>query len=92
MGLFARLTGRLNGDSKPATKSEQPAPTRRFRGVRIMTYDPDCCQAVKAVSKQRFLEKDVPMLPLDDCDAEFCQCSYKRFDDRRTDVRRAAGS
>ncbi|MCP4299598.1 MAG: hypothetical protein GY783_03355 [Gammaproteobacteria bacterium] len=30
------------------------------------------------------------MLPLAGCEAADCRCTYKRFDDRRTDLRRAS--
>ena len=90
MGLLALLTGKSSDESSRSKTNDKPAPPSPFRGVEIITYDPDCCQAAKAISNQRFLEKDLPMLPLDGCDAVFCQCKYKRFDDRRTDMRRAA--
>lgn len=90
MGLLAKLTGKSHNGSKQNNKAAESASVSKYRGVQIMTYDPDCCQAAKAISKQRFLEKDVPMLPLDGCDAAYCQCTYKRFGDRRTDTRRAS--
>ncbi|MBT8103172.1 MAG: hypothetical protein KJO95_09405 [Gammaproteobacteria bacterium] len=50
----------------------------------------ECCQAIQAIADQRFLSEDTPMLPLRSCDAATCNCTYERFDDRRTDSRRAS--
>ena len=45
------------------------------------------CNAVKSVAGNRFLDvdKDVPRLPLSDCDAMKCGCKYVRYEDRRED-------
>ena len=46
------------------------------------------CDAVNRIGKKRFLEDDVPSLPLEACDSEKCQCRYKYFDDRRSEDER----
>ncbi|MEH6581694.1 MAG: hypothetical protein V7754_07140 [Halioglobus sp.] len=44
----------------------------------------DCaCEAVQQLEGQRFLVRDVPKLPLQDCTSATCQCSYTRYKDRR---------
>lgn len=46
--------------------------------------DHECaCEAVRKLEGQRFLVRDVPSIPLPDCDAPECKCSYERFKDRR---------
>ena len=50
----------------------------------------DACGAAKALESQRFLPKDAPMLPLNDCDNPNCQCKYEHHDDRRAGPRRDA--
>ena len=62
----------------------------RFRGVQVKPSDYSRCRAVSEIRGQRFLSDEVPQLPLDECDAEACECRYELFDDRRTDVRRTA--
>jgi len=53
------------------------------------------CTAAKALSEQRFLveARDIPVLPLAECDAAQCNCAYRQHGDRREeDVdRRALG-
>jgi hypothetical protein len=64
--------------------------TARFRAAEI-EFDDCACEAVKAMQGQRLLVRDVPRLPLPDCDKPSCQCSYVRYKDRRiwTEDRRA---
>ena len=84
MGLFERFAG------KEATTAEQDETEDSYRGVEIIIGSAACCEAVKAIANERFLSDDVPMLPLRDCDAADCRCSYQRFSDRRTEARRAS--
>ena len=82
MGLLAKL----NGKSTAGTKTSSD----RHRGVQIVINKNECCQAAVAIADQRFLIEQIPKLPLANCDAAQCGCGYQRFDDRRTDVRRAS--
>ena len=59
-----------------------------YSGVQVKSNPDTCCQAARDIAGQRFLTRNAPMLPLDGCDAPECQCTYKRFDDRRTEYRR----
>jgi len=88
MGFFSRRS------NTKSTAAKKPADNginhkSRFRGVQIDANGDDCCSAVKALKGKRFLSNNVPMLPLDECDAAECRCTYQLFDDRRTDTRRA---
>ncbi|MDH3616722.1 MAG: hypothetical protein OEQ90_09645 [Gammaproteobacteria bacterium] len=62
----------------------------KYRGVEVISNQNECCEAAKAIAGQRFLTDQLPMLPLSDCDVAECACTYKRFEDRRTDPRRAS--
>lgn len=64
----------------------------RFRGVQVNRNRTGCCNAVRKIAGQRFLSHEVPVLPLDGCDAADCQCTYQLFEDRRTQIRRASGA
>lgn len=89
MGFFANLIGKKGAPAKKA------APKRinhksKYRGVQVNPRGEDCCEVARAAVGLRYLSDDVPMLPLDGCDAADCQCTYELFSDRRTDFRRAA--
>jgi hypothetical protein len=89
MGLFAKLTGKSTAGTK--TTASQPQNTKEeYRGVEVVSHGGQCCQAAQAIVGQRFLTDEAPMLPLKGCDAAECKCSYRRFGDRRTDMRRAS--
>ena len=89
MGLFTRLTGKSTAPTNtPAGQQEKSKD--EYRGVEVISQNGQCCQAAQTIAGQRFHSHDVPMLPLKDCDAAECQCTYRRFDDRRTDMRRAS--
>ena len=75
--------------SRRKKSSAKLAKGSEFRAVEIVTQ-PGCCSAATALAGQRFLSNDVPLLPLKDCTAASCECSYQLMDDRRSDVRRAS--
>lgn len=89
MGFLARLTGKQSAPSKKAA-NDSDYKSSKYRGVQVTVNTDACCEAARELTGQRFLSDDVPMLPLDDCDANNCQCTYKLYDDRRTDFRRAS--
>jgi len=85
MGLLAKLMGKETGHQSQSRKSQQ---TCLYRGVQIVTGDECCCRVARILAGQRFLSDEIPKLPLDQCDAAECRCSYKLFNDRRTSERR----
>lgn len=88
MGLIDKLFGkRTPATSSPAPRKDAPT-SSEFRGVEVIIDDSSCCTAVKALQGMRFLSDEVPALPVDQCNAATCQCSYKLFNDRRSDTRR----
>ncbi len=87
MGLLARFLGR----SEVRERSKDiVASGARYRGVQIIVGADGCCRQAEAAARDRFLAHQVPRLPLDGCDRERCRCTYRLFDDRRTDLRRAS--
>ena len=89
MGLFAIFSRKPKNGAQP-TKGQQASKKHSYRGVRVVVHGDACCQAAKSIADERFLLEKAPMLPLTTCDAETCHCTYKRFDDRRADIRRAS--
>lgn len=49
----------------------------------VIRHSPKACAAVKRLSGRRLLSKEVPRLPLPECDADVCTCRYAHFADRR---------
>jgi len=89
MGLFSKLTGK--SAVVATTTSSQPETAKdNYRGVEVISSPGECCEAARAIEGRRFLTDELPMLPLRDCDVAECKCTYKRFEDRRTDSRRAS--
>ena len=89
MGLFAIFSRKPDSGARP-TKSQRRSQKQSYRCVKVIAHGDGCCQAVKSIADERFLLEEAPMLPLPTCDAETCHCTYKRFDDRRADIRRAS--
>ena len=89
MGLFSKLIGKRSSAKKPA-KKQSDASNSRYRAVQVNAHAKDCCDAVQALAGRRFLSDEVPKLPLEDCDAAECRCTYRLYDDRRADVRRSS--
>jgi len=85
MGLLAKLMGKETGPEPRARNTQQ---TSLYRGVQIVARDEGCCRVARILAGQRFLSDEIPKLPLDQCDATECRCSYKLFNDRRTGERR----
>lgn len=61
----------------PAAKATHP-----YRACSIEP-GPDRCAAVQTLDKKRFLQVDVPPLPLAECGRLQCDCRYRRHEDRR---------
>ena len=89
MGLFSKLIGKRSSAKKPAKKQSDSSKSR-YRAVQIHSQARDACAAVQALAGRRFLSDEVPKLPLEDCDAAECRCTYRLYDDRRADVRRSS--
>ena len=87
MGFLAKLAGRANAVKQPTINK---ATASAYRSVQVITDPGSCCRAAESIAGNRFLAHEVPRLPLEGCDRASCNCSYKLFDDRRTEPRRAS--
>jgi uncharacterized low-complexity protein len=69
-----------------ARSSERPKPPvkNRFRATSIVCGE-DSCAAVQAFAGKRYLVEanDIPPLPVPNCDARKCTCTYSHHADRR---------
>ena len=88
MQLFASQAGERT--TPKTTTSNADTEKSKYRGVEVIGNHAGCCGAVQAIAGKRFLSDDVPVLPLNGCDAGDCNCSYRLFDDRRDAIRRGA--
>lgn len=79
MNLLGRLFG-TRGQNVAAGSSSSAA---RYRCVRVNVSDAAPCGAARSIAGRKFLPDEIPSLPLPDCDADRCECSYELFSDRR---------
>ena len=80
MNIFAKLE-----------KKMAPSPRRVINAWKAIAVMPGekCCQWAKLCTGRRFLIPEVPRLPLQGCDSQYCECKYRHFDDRRATSRRS---
>jgi hypothetical protein len=88
MQLLASLS-RIRSAQTTKTDADKQS---KYRAVEVITKADSCCGAVQATAGKRFLSDEVPALPVADCDAGECKCSYRLFDDRRAGNRRGSGA
>lgn len=88
MALFSWFTRGKAADPAPVA-SERPKRERNFGAVEVLPGDHACCDAVRSVAGRRILADEAPLFPLPDCDQPKCDCRYRRYADRRMDIRRA---
>ena len=78
-------------DPAGAPRSSSPAPRAklggRFSAVQIRPRS-GACRAARLLQGHPFLAKDAPALPLRECKAERCSCTFSKLPDRRSDGRR----
>lgn len=77
------------GDAKALNrKNSRRARNGQIGGNPYQAAEIECdakcaCDAVKRVAGRRLLVRDVPAIPLPDCDVTDCKCTYVRYKDRR---------
>lgn len=72
---------------KQVVPAEAPPPSNRFHAVAI--HAPvSACPEVRMLTSKKYLAKEAPRLPLDNCTAPYCQCRYDHYDDRRDEENR----
>jgi len=75
------------------SRAATPAPSKptkaggRFSAVEIRTRG-GACDSARALEGRRFLAKNAPALPLNDCSEAQCSCRFTKLSDRRTEGRR----
>jgi hypothetical protein len=73
------------------SSGQQPSrpvkPAGRFGAVEIRTRA-GACDAARKLEGQRFLARSAPALPLPECSAAQCVCSFGKLSDRRSEGRR----
>lgn len=87
MGLLAKLTGSSRSREQSSAEKKTAA---AYRAVEVVPSAEGCCKAATEIAGRRYLSNEVPRLPLDQCDAANCLCTYQLYDDRRMDARRAS--
>jgi hypothetical protein len=71
-------------DAPPARRAKVGG---RFSAVQIRPRS-GACRAAQLLQGHPFLAKNAPALPLRECNAERCSCTFSKLPDRRNDGRR----
>ncbi len=73
------------GTTKTRTAAKPKPPQQNRYKATSITCGENCCAAVQAIKDKRFLvlDKDIPPIPLPNCDAKKCTCIYAHHEDRR---------
>lgn len=71
------------------TRNAPPKRDKRYYGVSVRPGT-NCCDAIKAIAHERYLQGEAPQLPLPGCDREECRCVMRPENDRRTQIDRRA--
>jgi hypothetical protein len=86
--VIAAIAAFLWYRQKTSASAEATLPSsNRFHAVTIH-FRQDACPAVRMYASTKFLAKEAPRLPLENCTAPNCRCRYEHSDDRRTETRR----
>ncbi|MCH9027138.1 MAG: hypothetical protein IIA05_08505 [Proteobacteria bacterium] len=91
-GVFRIIQSVLSGKTVDKSRQEgkkQGAPAGPYHSVTIKSSRSSCVTA-RALKGIRFLSKEAPALPLEDCDVATCNCRYEHHTDRRGGRRRGA--
>lgn len=89
MGIFSWFKGGSGAVGKAGSASP-PASKPDFRAAEVIPGNDGACAAARELAGKRFLARQVPMIPLRDCDYPNCHCTYRRHRDRRHMTRRAS--
>lgn len=73
--------------TRPAFRAPDVRDFGNYHSVAISNCN-NPCEAVQRLKDNRFLPAEAPVLPLQGCTAQSCQCRYVHYDDRREDDRR----
>ena len=81
--LLMRRSSKPDAAAQPQLERRQSDGTGEFHAVSIR-FDADACLHAKALQGRRFLAREAPPLPLDNCDANQCNCRFAHHKDRRS--------
>lgn len=87
--VIAAVAAYLWYRQKQAPPANTPPPSNRFHAVTIKARA-NACPAARSLVTKKFIAKEAPRLPLENCTVPNCQCSYEHYDDRRAQDRRDA--
>lgn len=71
------------------TRNTPPVHKKHYYGVSVRP-GVNCCDAIRAIAKNRYLQGQAPRPPLPGCDREDCRCIMHPENDRRTNIDRRA--
>ncbi|EGM71696.1 hypothetical protein [Shewanella sp. HN-41] len=71
-----------NLSSNERNTTNQSIEGHRFHCVSIVNKG-HCCEQVNAITGKRFLSKEAPAIPMEECTMPHCECRYQHFEDRR---------
>ena len=83
------ITVYLMSKAKLKPEPEETKKTDGYPAVLVDFGKSEACPAVMKIVGQRFLRGAAPDLPLVDCTAEVCSCTFRHYADRQTGPRRA---
>lgn len=86
LSWFTRPKAKAASSERP----RRPVQSGKYAGAEIIPSRHGSCKAVQSLAGKRFLAAEVPLFPLRDCDQPKCECTYRRYADRRTTIRRSA--
>jgi hypothetical protein len=83
--LKAWLSQKLAREEPPPVRI-RPAARSAAEPYHAVSIRPgqDCCEGAKQFAGIRFLSAKAPKLPLPDCQAAVCRCSFAHYPDRRS--------
>jgi hypothetical protein len=73
--------------TQPASRDADDGDYRKYHSVAVICSTHPC-ESVKRLEGKRFLSTEAPILRLEGCTADSCQCRYIHYDDRRDEERR----
>ncbi len=79
-----------NSPDETTAKGPKRGPNKQWHAVAIVP-GARACAAAEGCRGRRFLSKEAPRLPLQECNTAECRCKYRHYEDRRGPPRRGEG-
>lgn len=85
-----RKRNKITSLSKSSIKKKSANKLKGEFAAVSVRFTPNACEAVKQLQGQRFLSKDAPLMPLQECPRRnICNCFYDYHEDRRENDERS---